>query len=316
MLTATQPVSSTFPAKIHFIWVGGPIPEHYLRSIQRLAIAAKKTGIEVSLWTDAQAHYERTAEKLAMSMPDNFRVRDIHELDTGMQRDSFYQQDKRYERFWSYINREMVGLKNLAAASDILRYEILRQEGGYYFDTDTEFYLDENTILKLDNVDYGFKKIGHLSREGAEGGNDIMAAVPGHAILERALLLVFERYRDLDTQGPLSQSIHQTMDDKRKLAEFMFHGRRPLTIELSGPGVMRDAMKSYMTTFLPPYPPLEKKWDKSPSAREFARKLAEFRIQLAAYEAQNPKRKLFFTGDRVLDIKVVSHSFRSNMAYA
>jgi len=249
----------TLPAKIHFVWVGGPIPEKYLHSIRRLAIAAAKSGIEVNLWTNSQANYEKTAEKLDLPMPDNFRIRDIQELKEGMGKDELYQSDERFERFWNYVNREMVGLKNLAAASDILRYEILRQEGGYYFDTDTEFELDEKSVLTIDPLEHGFKKIGSLLQDKLHDmfdGNDIIAAVPNHPAIQQVLLNVLENYKQLDINaGPAGQRLATgmrdakgSMDEKRSLQDEQFFGRRPLTARASGPAILRKVVAQYAAT--------------------------------------------------------------------
>jgi len=246
----------TLPPKIHFVWVGGPVPEKYLHSIRRLAIAAAKSGIEVNLWTNKQTNFEKTAEKLDLPMPDNFRVRDTQELQNGMRGDELYQSDERFERFWNYVSREMVGLKNLAAASDILRYEILRQEGGYYFDSDTEFELDEKSVLTIDPLEHGFKKIGSLLQDKLNDmfdGNDILAAVPNHPVMQQVLLSVLENYKQLDINaGPAGQKLATgmrdakwSMDEKRSLQDEQFFGRRPLTARASGPVILRTVVAQY-----------------------------------------------------------------------
>ncbi len=135
------------PRKIHFIWLGGPIPEHYLRSIAGLAKLAKKDGYEINLWVDNEKNYAKTADQCNISIP-NLNIRNIRsELYEKQNNDPFYQNDSSdfalqlitAKRFQISVERELIGFHNFAAASDLLRLEILRQEGGWYFDTDTEF---------------------------------------------------------------------------------------------------------------------------------------------------------------------------------
>ncbi len=118
----------TLPSKIHFVWVGGPIRAQYLRTIMDVAAVALKSGFEVNLWVDNEMNYIKTSTQEGIDIP-NLRIRNIHELEEGMRNDPFYEGD-RYKKFWEYANRERVGFRNLAAAADFFRFEILRQEVG------------------------------------------------------------------------------------------------------------------------------------------------------------------------------------------
>lgn len=137
MRSSTSQVQ-TFPRIINFIWLGGPIPTNYLNTINAVATAAKRSGFEVNLWVDKEENYIKTSVATGIN-PANLQVRNITELLDNMKQDPFYQHEDRFEKFKEVIGREMVGFKNLAAAADLLRYEILRQKGGYYFDVDSEF---------------------------------------------------------------------------------------------------------------------------------------------------------------------------------
>ncbi len=144
----TQPI----PQKIHFIWVGGSIPPQYLRTIQKVTEVAKRDGYEVNLWVDDPKNYHKTAAKEDINVPD-LKIREIkNELFQPMKNDPFYKgtdpnfpqpkdtaPGERAKLFQKCVERELIGFKNLAAAADFLRYEILRKEGGWYFDTDTYF---------------------------------------------------------------------------------------------------------------------------------------------------------------------------------
>lgn len=153
------------PKKIHFIWLGGKLPFKYLQSIIGLARVAKESGFELNLWVDDEKNYRKSVEDFKKGIRTGFepsdemldkmlgiKIRNIDELKNRMEgenADPFYkgtdpdfpllEGEARARSFWEYVNRESVGSKNLAAASDLLREEIVRQEGGCYFDTDIEF---------------------------------------------------------------------------------------------------------------------------------------------------------------------------------
>ena len=97
------------PAKIHFIWLGSFIPDKYKNNI--LTYVKNNRQHEVYLWTD----------HIASVTPHNVSgiiVRDVQPLHM-FNRNLF-------DSEWNYGHK-----------SDILRYEIVYQEGGIYTDTDS-----------------------------------------------------------------------------------------------------------------------------------------------------------------------------------
>ncbi|BCZ97584.1 TPA: glycosyltransferase [Legionella pneumophila subsp. pneumophila] len=258
----------TLPSKIHFVWVGGPIRDQYLRTIMDVAAVALKSGFEVNLWVDNEMNYIKTSTQEGMDIP-NLRIRNIHELEEGMRNDPFYEGD-RYKKFWEYVNRERVGFRNLAAAADFFRFEILRQEGGYYFDTDIVFYLDENSQFVADEVAFGIKAHVDLhtgSLPDPRGGvsahyvttlgnvnNDIIAAIPEHEVMEDAILNAMQRYEEYDSSSLPLESFKKRfgpygnlMDAKRSPYQLEGAGdfRKHQTIA-AGPGALQDALRDYM----------------------------------------------------------------------
>jgi len=151
-----QPSAEYAPALFHFIWIGGPIPPEYLHDLQRITKVAKKSGFQVNFWVDSLLNYHQTSVAYDIDIPD-LQIKSIDELIEGMKQDPFHGEDLNFSRFLSYVNREMIGYKNLASASDWLRYEILRQFGGYYFDTDLKFILDEHSLFIPDELPLGIK---------------------------------------------------------------------------------------------------------------------------------------------------------------
>ncbi|OGT52483.1 MAG: hypothetical protein A3E84_03130 [Gammaproteobacteria bacterium RIFCSPHIGHO2_12_FULL_42_13] len=139
--------------------MGGPIPERYLLEIKKLAEVAKRSGFEINLWVDNERrNYVQPLVLAELSIP-HLQIRNISELYENMDHEAFYQGDegrRRKIKLQTNIGREMEGFKNLAAASDLLRLEILRQFGGYYFDTDTRFYVTPTSIMVPDHAAAGF----------------------------------------------------------------------------------------------------------------------------------------------------------------
>jgi len=150
-----------------------------------------------------------------------------------METDPFFKQDDRIKKLQNFINREMVGFKNLAAAADFLRYIILLFEGGYYLDTDVT--LSDLTHLKAkefkqETLMLGFKaniKLicdrGSLKQAEFLGNNNIIATLSQHPILKDTIAISLKNYHWLD-KTPLTEyalkKFHLTgerteMDSKR-----------------------------------------------------------------------------------------------------
>ena len=127
--------NNPIPKILHFIWLGGEIPEHYVTNINDWS--KKNPNFEVEVWTDEDAK--------------NFDMK----------------------------NREMFEkATNFGMKSDILRYEILYQEGGVYLDTD--FFC----LQPLDDLNemYEFYSGIYLEREPV-AGNGIIGCSPKHEIM-------------------------------------------------------------------------------------------------------------------------------------
>jgi hypothetical protein len=247
------------PNKIHFIWLGGPIPPVYLRSIALLAKAAKKSRFEITLWVNKQSNYVKTSVNEEINIP-NLKIRNIHELDEKMINDEFYQDNKR-KKFWEFIEREMVGFRNLSAASDFLRFEILRQEGGYYYDTDIIFNIDHTSSLKADYASYGVKthmdinfncKGNKIFINGIGDTNgDIIGILPNHPLLKMALNKMIEYHQEFDKKPFLKNKNFgkdaSMMDAKRSPYQSTgFNYRREYTIE-AGPNVWKSVLTNFLS---------------------------------------------------------------------
>lgn len=96
----------TIPRHIHFIWIGSPIPQKYIDNVERFVLNNHQCGFNFTLWVD---HDTKPIDKV--------EVRNVGTI--KLQNQSLY-------------DREV----NYGAKADILRYEIINQEGGIYNDID------------------------------------------------------------------------------------------------------------------------------------------------------------------------------------
>ena len=206
-------------------------------------------------------------EELKHEMKNNdffSQKNDPDKIKDDINKGAFTRSQDRYSDFWQCVDREMIGAKNLAAASDLLRYALLYLKGGYYFDTDTKFdffkiirdqnrkwliqslLLDEKYKLYADQFPLEFSSVW--------GRNDILAAVPEHPILKMVIeyaLLFFNMYDTLNFSSPKIIRPVTMMDMKRYNPDRKSKSDNPrleLTMESSGPTLLTATITEYKNT--------------------------------------------------------------------
>jgi Glycosyltransferase sugar-binding region containing DXD motif len=288
--------SKAIPSEIHFIWLGSPLPEKYLKTLLRLLPIARRSGFTLNLWVDNPSNYYRSVDKffvgeyfpdLQLSAQHSFlQIKTLSELKAEMNGNDFFSYEiiqvikndqksatftrsqNRLKDFWHCVNLEMIGAKNFAAVSDLLRYAILYLKGGYYFDTDTQFVFKDikngMDTLVAESLPLGFKanidccfkfmnpdnKVHYEKQLVAFRGltsmscNDVIAVSPLHPIMKKALVSVILAYNGRnDFKTPYQNKT--AMDDKRyrSVRNDSDDPRRRGTISLSGPGLLADSGK-------------------------------------------------------------------------
>lgn len=240
----------TIPKKIHFIWLGGNVPEKYCRNILSFASIAKKYNFEINLWVDKESNYYNTSEKADIKIP-NLNLKSISDLKKGIDVDPFFngfeQNDlkrKRKDLLLEYIDRELIGNDNKAAASDILRLIILHLHGGYYFDTDVFLKNPSQAELIPDSSPYGFLfgPVGAWSITNA-----IVASTPKNSIIESLIGILLKNYKTIDKMQMANSKYFSKnqMDNKRLENKLMG------TMEASGPGIFMKLLDSFPPDFDP-----------------------------------------------------------------
>lgn len=255
------------PKKIHFIWVGGKIPKNYLETIIQLGALAKQSGFELNIWVDQEKNISSALSNLfpqGVESKDRlgFKIRKIDSLIPGMEQDPFYQQNDRLNQFLFNVQRELIGSKNYASVSDLLRYEILRQEGGYYFDTDTHFNFTKTHLHlpKLSSMKLPWGVMTNIELRGnalQKINGDILIAVPNHPVIENAIVASLNNYATFDKKkATFAQNINiskmvlnSVMDVKRypfgENTSALAMNKRTLGINIAGPGALKEALTEF-----------------------------------------------------------------------
>lgn len=111
------------PKKLHFVWMGKKLPQEYLNNIR--SFVSRNPDYEANLWIDKQNSFEN---------PNS--IQDVGSLPIKIRKldDAIAHLPKELK---VTFEKERSGVfPNFAAASDIVRVQILIDEGGIYFDTD------------------------------------------------------------------------------------------------------------------------------------------------------------------------------------
>jgi hypothetical protein len=168
------------PKIIHFIWAGGDktMPEKNIQTV--LAWKEKNPSFNVWLWVDkrsvsSEEVWKKSLEDYQGMISNNIRIKDVENVedDEMILTDEF----SRYE-----IDRLR---PNYGASSDLLRYEILFQYGGAYFDSDVTpglVSLEESGLFGKD-YDRHYLSVDNNSQNTGEIGNDALICTTANPLM-------------------------------------------------------------------------------------------------------------------------------------
>jgi len=279
-MTPRNETPKEVPKKIHIVWVGGPIPEKYLDEIKVLSDLAQSDGFELNLWVDNEKNFTSTLKKQVgqdVELPKThagIKIRNISELEKRIINDEFYKENNRGRDFINAVSGEMTGFINMAAAADLLRYEILRQEGGTYLDADTKIifeqeskFIDETPLLgfRANMTHRSSNHDGKVFLKSFVGGNDIIVSQPDHEILRTVITTALEEYKNMGTQKYLATSQEDEKLAREKQLGFKINQdttradlkrfpygvdtlvapRRMATLQTTGPFALSSAMETF-----------------------------------------------------------------------
>jgi hypothetical protein len=244
---------TALPKKIHFIWAGGPKRLGAKDIATIVAWARKNPDWHVHVWVDK----ETTSNALALFMAD-FRsaleheenreelLRRIEILDISENR---YELNFR-DPFISYEIEKF--FPNYGASSDFLRYHILYELGGAYFDTDV--FPGQNSLSQIVDeflkptlyVDFASQRTFGDFKENDPtvkailsalviyaAGNDAFICTRRNPLMLRFLQEAQENYEKVKNN-----------DNERLMAAYGSKNIRELTIKRTGPGLIDGWLKA------------------------------------------------------------------------
>jgi hypothetical protein len=177
------------PNVVHFIWIGPrPFPRESVENVRTWV--AKNPDFTFYFWTDRQR---------PVPVP-GMKTRMIQELDFLKLRDCFSKSDSYGEK------------------SDLLRYEILYQEGGIYVDHDVKCFKSFEPLNKAYDFYCGIDMPYTSSLPSCIfTTNNLVGAKPGHPILMHGMQLLVERWDQIEKDYPgqdrdavLNRVLHRT----------------------------------------------------------------------------------------------------------
>ncbi len=258
------------PQTIHFIWVGGPLPRKYFGNVRKWADQNRKYKIKV--WLDSGLYptdedgqpqvgfFDDAGKTWYGSQRRSFGEQNISVSDLA--KNGFLNQMKNGNFF---LDETLGTSRNLGAASDILRVEILLKEGGIYMDTDT---YPRKPLPAPMPAQHGVLLSYFYNHDQSMGTwcNAVIAAEPNNSMLLRMRHLIAESYGrryGLDTSAPeIKRRFLETKKkfEARKKASLPKHDksinqkieqhrvseRVDSTVAMTGPGLVTRAIVGYM----------------------------------------------------------------------
>jgi len=191
---AVESQAVLLPNTLHFIWIGPKIKTEYLTNIA--TIAEVNPEYLVKVWTDQPDSFSglsasikiESVERLIAAMPEKLREYFYHEIQAQ-----------------GYADPEKQLAPNYAAASDLLRIQALKLDGGIYLDTDISVKKGTAKSGKFGSIEapLGFLLSLEFStvyfQDGRSGkkcnfNNHMEAAVADHPILHYMEKIIMENY--------------------------------------------------------------------------------------------------------------------------
>lgn len=176
------------PKTIHFVWLGGVLPEAYKQNILNWSKMAQSSGYELILWTDETTlEHEATRDELGQQAIKLRHWRDRERDPVHEQRNALI--DALIMDIIE-LGKHQGHSPNYAACSDILRIAILEQLGGLYVDTDNSITQNSDGPIGDINV---IAHVGARFIERRAGFNQCFIAALPHTDPMKSLLDYFSR---------------------------------------------------------------------------------------------------------------------------
>lgn len=242
----------TIPAKIHAIWLGGILGEKGKNNL----VAWKKAhnDFQVTLWLDSALYTHAIKLNEFNELKKWAKDNKIILCDIASDKNDANVQAKGYiyKNMLSkqYYNDEINGsYRNLAAASDILRAEILYQKGGVYIDAEDVFPGAVKLSKILKKAAYGFYchiEKGNLEKSDSVN-NDIIVSVPHGTIISAYRNKINNNYIQL-YQNVKKLQAHRNAEFSNQHLYGGVDARKQSTLQTSGPAALDYTITSLSMT--------------------------------------------------------------------
>lgn len=162
------------PKVLHFIWLGPKtFPSHSVQNVK--SWIAKHPDWKVKFWTDRKRPLPHPSMEMHLV------------------------QDFPFERLQSFFYKT----SNYGEKSDLLRYEILFQEGGVYVDHDVHCLQSFNEIHKKYDFYCGLDLPSEtVLSSSVHATNNLIASMAHHPILDHAISWLTIHWNDIEAQYP------------------------------------------------------------------------------------------------------------------
>ncbi|MBA2656158.1 MAG: hypothetical protein H0U70_04145 [Tatlockia sp.] len=238
------------PKKLHAIWLGGILEQSCKKNIEDWKF--KNPDYEMNVWIDSSTYLSNNSEESRRQNEQYIQFKNWASLNKITINDiNPYPQDSdqnlinRCEIFYEmpskkyYLEELRDPGSNYAAASDILRVEILYREGGVYFDAKDVFPVNPLGILEVSEEE-GILVRGWGNNSIRSTNNDLMASIPAGKIISAYRQAITENYADLYSKDEKYLRAHRF----QQLASFRLkkHDRRLSTMKLTGPTLLKNIL--------------------------------------------------------------------------
>lgn len=236
-----------FPNRIHAIWLGNPLGKEGRKNLE--AWKGKNPSAEICLWIDSSLFLPGDDKNGCdySDLKEWAKINQILIADLAIPEDksdlvvkgklSFYEKMLSKSFYGDEVNGKY---KNLAAASDILRLEILYQLGGIYIDVVDVFPGDKS----IENLTSPF---GFLYRQDSDFvNNDVLASIPRGSVIAAIRQAVNDNYQKLYLDET-KLIAHRNPDYTSPLIYAGENSRKQTTLVVSGPGAMDTVISNLVS---------------------------------------------------------------------
>ncbi len=160
------------PKKIHFIWLGSRKPLYLKKFMKTFEKYAK--GYQIRLWGDediTKVNFPKTYSYIKeIKKYQDKKIKEYSDQTT------MYKTDRTPYKYSKY-----------AQISDLMRYEIVFNEGGYYFDANMFLIKDISKLLDRSEKFIGCNELGRDIKKSPILSNSFFGAIKNSPILKRLL---------------------------------------------------------------------------------------------------------------------------------